>query len=478
MQHMIVLPVTLPPSAAIVDLRSGQRWAGQDIEAVARARGDILLRNGISRGDRCVIAHAGAADALLWIFAAWATGLTAIVVNPAITAFERANIVARAQPSIWIGSDGPEVLRTGHSGHRQTPRPLGPDDPALVLMTSGTTGVPKGITHTLRSLHARIALNLAAIGPAPLDESLCVLPVFFGHGLIGNCLTPLAAGGRLHLWTSPTAAELVGFATVLSDLGITFMSSVPAFWKLAMRMSAPPPRPAGRIHVGSSPLSVPHWEAIAGWAGTRDVWNMFGMTETANWIGGAALDEACGRDGYVGRPWGGRIAVLDGDGQVRDRGRGEALVLSPSIMSGYLDQPEQTDAAFAGPWFRTGDIGEIDDDGGLTLVGRIKFEINRAGIKIQAEEIDMMLERHPDVAEACAFGLPDPASGEAVAAAIVPVAGRHLDLGALRAWCHSQARAEAVPVRLFVVSEIPRNERGKVVRDKVRVLVAGSGGAA
>ncbi|MCZ8315713.1 class I adenylate-forming enzyme family protein [Phreatobacter sp.] len=472
---MSILPAMFPSSAAMVDLRSGQGWTGHDIEAEARARGNILLRNGVARGDRCVIAPAGAADALLWMFAAWETGLTAIVVNPAITTVERANIVARARPSVWIGSDGPEVLLSRRSAHRQAPRPSDPDDPALVLMTSGTTGVPKGIVHTLRSLHARIALNLAAIGPAPLTETLCVLPVFFGHGLIGNCLTPLAAGGRLHLWTSPTAAELVDFATRLSDQSITFMSSVPAFWKLAMRMSAPPQRPPRRIHVGSSPLSLPQWEAIAGWSGTGDVWNMFGMTETANWIGGAPLSEARGRDGYVGRPWGGRIAVLDGDGQVRDRGRGEAVVLSPSIMSGYLDQPDPTRAAFAGPWFRTGDIGEIDDDGGLTLVGRIKFEINRAGIKIQAEEIDMMLERHPDVAEACAFGLPDPASGEAVAAAVVPIAGRHLDVAALRSWCRSQVRAEAVPVRLFVVPDIPRNERGKVLRDQVRALVAGPG---
>lgn len=163
---------------------------------------------------------------------------------------------------------------------------------------------------------------------------------------------------------------------------------------------------------------------------------------------------------------------------MRSRGRGEALVLSPSVMSGYLDQPDETRAAFAGPWLRTGDIGEIDEEGGLTLVGRIKFEINRAGIKIQAEEIDMMLERHPDIAEACAFGVPDPASGEAVAAAVVPVAGREPDLGAIRSWCRSQIRAEAVPVRLFIVQEIPRNERGKVVRDKVRAQVARQGGAA
>lgn len=472
---MNILPTGLPASATIVDLRSGRRWNSRDIQAQVQARADALVRMGSSPGDRCVVAVFDAADALLWTWASWLAGLTAILVNPAITPVEVSNIVARVAPHLWIGSDGPQPLRLTDGGPTRLGRLWRVDDPALVLMTSGTTGIPKGIVHTLRGLDARVALNLAAVGRGAMQRSLCVLPVFFGHGLIGNCLTPLAAGGTLHLWTSPTPAELAGFATVLSDHAITFMSSVPTFWQLAMRMSAAPARPMGRVHVGSAPLSVRQWEAIATWSGTREVWNMFGMTETANWIAGAPLEDCRGRDGYVGQPWGGSIGVLDEDGQVRDRGRGEVMVLSPSIMSGYLDQPDLSEAAFAGPWFRTGDIGEIDGDGALTLIGRMKFEINRAGIKIQAEEIDMMLERHPDIAEACAFGIPDRASGEAVAAAIVPRPGSVLNVDAIRSWCRGQVRADAVPLRLFVVMDIPRNERGKVMRDQVRSLVLDHG---
>lgn len=235
-----------------------------------------------------------------------------------------------------------------------------------------------------------------------------------------------------------------------------------------MRMSRPPDKAPARVHIGSAPLSADQWSAIAEWIGTRNVFNMFGMTETANWIGGGMLADAEGRDGFVGRIWGGTYAVLKDDRTIATVGRGEVLVQSPTIMQNDLNAPDKTQEAFVAGWFRTGDIGELDEVGCLTLVGRIKSEINRAGIKIQAEEIDMLLERHPQIDEACAFAIPDPVSGEAVAAALVPSDGATVDTQEVRDWCRARARAEAVPAALYILEEIPRNERGKIVRDRVR----------
>jgi acyl-CoA synthetase (AMP-forming)/AMP-acid ligase II len=232
-------------------------------------------------------------------------------------------------------------------------------------------------------------------------------------------LTPLLAGGRVHFWPTPTAAELSGFGPYLDDNAIKFMSSVPSFWKLASRISPRPSRPLGRVQVGSAPLSIGQWRDIAAFAGTDNVHNLFGMTETANWIAGGPLDAAVARDGYVGRAWGGTLAILDTAGTISSIGRGEVLVRTPSIMLGYWERPDLDAEAFVDGWSRTGDIGELAADGKLVLVGRIKTEINRGGIKIQAEEVDMLLERHPDILEACAFGIPDAVAGEAVAAAIV-----------------------------------------------------------
>jgi acyl-CoA synthetase (AMP-forming)/AMP-acid ligase II len=463
----------LPESARIIDVRSGQRHSRDAIWQAVAARAAALAASGIEAGDRVVVGQPEGATFILDLFAAWTAGAVAVAVNPRLTPDEQRRVLASTAARLWLG---PVACETPLClDDRAVPDPailagraLGLDAPALMLMTSGTTGTPKGVVHSLRSLSTRLALNIAAIGSADLARTLNVLPAFFGHGLIGNCLTPLAAGGALHLWISPDVAELRGLADFIDRENISFMSSVPSFWKIAMRMSDGPRRPLARLHVGSAPLSLDTWKEISRWVGTRRVFNMYGMTETANWIGGASLEEPDAGDGLVGRPWGGSFGVLGEDGEVRQRGSGEVVICSPSIMLGFHALPDRTAEVFHGSWFRTGDIGEIDGDGRLFLVGRIKHEINRGGVKVPAEEIDMLLERHPDVAEACAFGLPDPVSGEAVAVAVVMRPGISATDEAIKDWCRRHIRAEAVPSQIFRLAEMPRNERGKIVRSAVR----------
>ena len=460
----------LPATAGIVDVRTGSALQREELVQRVKSLAEKIASRTHGLAGPVVVAEPDASVMLETLFAAWAAGRVAVLVNPGLSASEQQNVIDHTGAAAWYGP-----LQCGFANPEGKPAvpfsPLGPDEPALILMTSGTTGNPKGIVHSLRSLAARIALNIAHIGGSEMERSLCVLPLFFGHGLIGNCLTPLAAGGTLHLWSGPQIHEIRELGNVIDRHGITFMSSVPSFWKLAARMSAAPATPPRRIHVGSAPLSIEQWNAIARWAGTDNVHNMFGMTETANWIGGGPLLEAAGRNGYVGTAWGGRYAVLADDGTISDIGRGEVLVQSPSMMQSYHNASDKTSEAFVGDWFRTGDIGQIDADGALSLVGRIKSEINRAGIKIQAEEIDMLLERHPAVDEACAFGIPDAASGEAVGAAIVLSPGARDGPEEIRRWCRDQVRAEAVPALLHPLPSIPRNDRGKVVRGKVRDVV-------
>lgn len=462
-----------PETTQLVDVRSGRGYSRDAMWRVVLGRAAAITASGVGARDLVVVGQPDGVGFILDVFAAWTAGAAAIAVNPKLADDEQKRVLASTGAKLWLGPVACEtplslIEAGGADVATLAGRALGLDEPALILMTSGTTGTPKGVVHSLRSLSARLALNLAAIGSADLARTLNVLPAFFGHGLIGNCLTALAAGGHLHVWTNPDVTELRGLAAFIDREKITFMSSVPSFWKIAMRMSDGPQQPLARVHVGSAPLSLELWSEISRWAGTRRVFNMYGMTETANWIGGASLEDDGVADGFVGRAWGGSIGVLDEDGDVRRRGEGEVVLNSPTIMLGFHGMPDKTVEAFHGSWFRTGDIGEIDPQGRLFLVGRIKNEINRGGVKVPAEEIDMLLERHPDVAEACAFGVPDAVSGEAVAVAIVMRPGAPGTDDEIKDWCRRHIRPEAVPSRIFRLAEIPRNERGKIVRTVVR----------
>lgn len=469
--HSIISAI--PPTATILDVRSGDKCDVAAISKLVDAKSKELGARGIGHGDRVVVASDNALDYVISILGCWIGGFVAVAVNPDLSADEQRNVVSSTEARVWIGKLKIEPpLLTGKTGEHAYP--LGLDEPALILMTSGTTGSPKGIVHSLRGLFARLALNQCEIGPRTLRETLCVLPIFFGHGLIGNVLTPLFAGGSVHLLPTPDMSEIRDIGTVIADQRISFMSSVPSFWKIALRVADAPRKAIERLHVGSAPLSTALWNEVADWAGTKRVFNMFGMTETANWISGGSLEDPACRDGYVGCIWGGRFAVRDDAGNIVPSGRGEVLVQTPSIMTGYWGQPELQGRTFDGYWFRTGDIGELDSRGKLALVGRLKSEINRGGIKIQAEEIDALLERHHDIVEACAFGMPDPIAGEVVGAAVVLKRGVEFDPDGIRRWCLEHVRPDAVPVRIEALASIPRNDRGKVVRNDVRRAVENS----
>lgn len=472
----------LPPSTRLLDQRTSIEFDRPALVSAVAHRERIFFDAGVSSGMRIVLGHGEGVGFLVDLFAAWRLGAVAVVVSPSLTPGERLRVAASTDATLWVGPEATEGVALLPP---QTPRPQdtsihigrGPidlDGPALVLMTSGTTSTPKGVVHTHRSLRSRIALNLAHMDNRDLVRSLNLLPMHFGHGLIGNCLTPLAAGAALTLWPEPGMTGFGALGDVIDDYQITFMSSVPAMWRVVLRASSlPRANSIRRVHVGSAPLSVELWESIACWCNSRRIVNTYGATETANWIGGHSLEEGDIADGLVGRPWGGVVRIATPDGNFMDTGEGEVAVMSPSLMTGYLGQPELTARAVQGGCFFTGDRGVIDASGRLRLVGRREHEINRAGMKIPAEEIDLLLERHPEVTEACAFALDDPVAGEIVAAAIVPARPGAVCARDLLNWCETRIRKEAMPARFYILSALPRSERGKVSRSQVRAVSLG-----
>jgi acyl-CoA synthetase (AMP-forming)/AMP-acid ligase II len=469
-----------PTTVRLRDHRSSVELDHAALVAAVIRREAAFLETGVTAGARVVLGHGEGAGFIVDLLAAWRIGAVAVAVTPSLTPAERLRVAASTSPALWIGMEETEgvawlppqaPVREDTLPARVVPKAPALDAPALVLMTSGTTSRPKGVVHSHRSLHARIALNLAYMGRRDLDRSLALMPMHFGHGLIGNCLTPLAAGGKLTVWPEPGMAGFAMLGELIDTHEITFMSSVPAMWRIVLRASHPPQKKSlRRVHVGSAPLSVALWESVARWCGTRRIVNTYGTTETANWIGGHSLEDGELADGLVGRPWGGMIRLVRSDGEFAVTGEGEVAIATPSLMTGYLDEPELTAKVVRGGWFLPGDRGVFDAAGRLRLIGRREHEINNGGTKIPAEEIDLLLERHPDVAEACAFSLDDPIAGEIVAVAVIPTRPRIPTAGALLAWCQTQIRKEALPTRIFVVESLPRTERGKIDRNDVRRL--------
>jgi acyl-CoA synthetase (AMP-forming)/AMP-acid ligase II len=282
----------LGAGARILDHRRGAVYDRPAILAAAAGQAAALAELSVCRGSRVALAHGEGAAFVADLLAIWSLGATALVVSPTMTADERANVAVSAEPTASIGTEigsraaaVPPADMAG--GGRQTSiDPLaGLDDVAVIMMTSGTTDRPKGVMLTHRAVQARLSLNRAYIGDADLSVSLNVLPMHFGHGLIGNCLTPLFAGALLVAWPEPGPAGLGRLGAVIDTHRVSFMSSVPALWQAALKLSSPPKEGSlRRVHVGSAPLSAELWGRIIAWCGTRRVVNMYGITECANWI--------------------------------------------------------------------------------------------------------------------------------------------------------------------------------------------------
>lgn len=477
----------IDPRASILDVAAGRCWTAAEIEAEAARRAEMLGSWDVRFGTRVAIIQENSVSFFCDLFAAWSLGAAAACLDPALTDAEVKTVLEFLKPAAvapasgWSGflASPPVEARQRLAPQHDSPRRAARapqneggwtiDEPALILFTSGTTASPKAVVLSYRAVLTRLSWNRLAIGDDALRRALVTLPVHFGHGLIGNALTPLAAGGMIVL-TDRGLPLAAGLGRIVDEHGITFMSSVPAFWRMALKLSKPP---AGgtleRVHVGSAPLSGDLWARIVAWTGCEVV-NCYGMTETANWFAGASSADGC-TDNAVGTAWGGRAGVIGADRRIHATGEGEIVVLSPSVMSGFLDRPDLTRTAFAQGWYRTGDSGIIDAAGRIVLTGRLKDEINRGGQKIQPADVDQVVARHPDVVEACTFAIPDAASGEIVGIAVQLSPDTSADVAALRAWCADRLRREAIPERWFVVTEIPKTARGKVNREQVRRIV-------
>lgn len=344
----------------------------------------------------------------------------------------------------------------------------GLDDVTFVLPTSGTTGKPKAVPLTHRNI-AHAARNTgAALDLTKYDRLIGVLPLHHAHGLISGLMATLYAGASVIV--------LRGFSTQaffdhLKRFRPTWLTAVPAIHQ-AILDAAPGNAPALEKHSlrlirsASAPMPGPQFDALARLFGIPVI-ETYGMTEAASQIASTPVALWRERPGAVGKAAGPEIAILDDKDQPQPPDVvGQITLRGPNMTLGY-DDPVATASAFTRDgWFRTGDLGRLDADGFLFIVGRLKEVINRGGAKIFPGRIETVLTQHSSVVEAAAFAVPHRRLGEEVAAAVVAADGCEIIEADLRRFAlNSGELADTeVPRRILTVKSLPKTLTGKIRR--------------
>ncbi len=458
------------------------------LRAQVSALADALASAGIQHGDRVAMALPNGLPAVVCFLAASIAG-TAAPLNPGypyeefVFFLKDTNARVLLCPSnegeqakraakdlgirilpVELTSQG-EVLLKDAPGTKSATPPT-PDDVALILHTSGSTGLPKRVP--LR--HFNLAVSAANIANSYVlrenDVSLCIMPLFHIHGLMASTMATLLTGGTVVL---PSKFNALAFWRLVQSHGITWYSGVPTMHKTILSRTREKPTNCSLrfIRSCSAPFSV---ETIQNLEQLLEVpvVEAYGMTEASHQMSSNPLPPRPRKPGSVGITSGLRVSILDEAGNHLPNGqRGEVVIQGANVFHGYENNPKANAESFVQGWFRTGDQGFLDDDCYLNLTGRIKDIIIRGGENIAPHEIDEILLKHPSIANAVTFGFPHATLGEEVAAAIVLHESASLTESALLKYCSDNMAEFKAPKKIYFVKSIPITGSGKVRRRAV-----------
>jgi acyl-CoA synthetase (AMP-forming)/AMP-acid ligase II len=470
--------------------------------ALAAMVDDVAARlrsTGLHRGDPIGLVCANNAEFVVGLLGAARAGLVVAPMDPALPLAQRSARLAESgarailvgPPAVGAGTAAKVGLpawtlrvdvstgvptATLDTGAR-APRPALADceltdRDALILFTAGTTDQAKMVPLTQVNVAASVRDICDCYELGPGDATVAAMPFFHGHGLFAVLLSSLASGGSVLL---PARGRFSAhtFWDDVRDAGATWFTAVPTIYEILLNRAAqelPGPEVASLrfVRSASAPLNSATGRAIERMLGVP-LLSAYGMTETAHQAASEPLPQHGPlKQGSVGLPTGVELRVLDQGGRpVAAGAEGEVWVHGATVTRGYLQNPAETARSFADGWFRTGDLGCLDEDGYLFLTGRLKNLINRGGEKIAPEHVEDILTGHPGVAEAAVFAVPDPTYGERVGAAVVLYDGEKIEPEEILQYSRNQLAAFEVPERLDIVPALPHTPKGALDRHAV-----------
>lgn len=476
---------TLPDAPALI--------AGTSVRSHAELAAAIdkmcadLRRCGLRRGDRVVLHAPNSIDFVITLHAVLRAGGIAVPISTASAPAEVDHVINHSGAAIEITADGrlrpviPGAPRATIDDDGPAPRP---DDDALILYTSGTTGSPKGalFDHARAAAAAEAAATAARLTPA--DRVLIAAPLYHAAALGVLLFAGAVAGAAVIL---EPGFDSTATPAALERHGATVFFGVPTMYQLMLRDSAFAARDLGALRLamfGGSAMPVDTVRALRAALPATELLQLCGQTEggpggiysTAAQV--AARPDSSGHQAMpgseirldlIGSP-GDSIddSIDDGDSAQPTAGVvGELLLRGPSVMKGYWRDPDATAAALVDGWLRTGDLARVHDDGSLTLVDRLKDMIVTGGRNVYSAEVERVIRTHPAVADCAVIGEPSELYGETVVAIVEVRPGSDLTLSELQGHCRQQLSGYKVPRRLLVRT-LPRTATAKTDKSSLR----------
>ena len=456
-----------PQRAVVHDPGSG--WVhGQELLDRSEVVAQRLGHTGVGPGDRVLLSASSSVELVVAHVAILRLGAVVVPTNGAYRAEEVGHVVSDARPKVaiiehpewseWIHSADPSVVVTSPSVELEAGTSVSLDrtetnSPALIGYTSGTTGRPKGAVLSHGNLLASVRGLEIAWRWTPDDILILALPLFHMHGLGVGLHGSLAVGAKVVLLSEFNVDEVVDSIT---KFDATMFFGVPTMYSRLLESPEATELEQLRLCVsGSAPLPAELHQSIHRVTG-QHVLERYGMTETAMLVSNPYEGER--RPGSVGFPLPGVEVRLEGD-------PAEIQVKGPNVFSGYWERPEENTAAFVDGWFRTGDLGAIDPEGYLSIVGRAKELIISGGFNVYPREVEEVISEYEPIQECAVVGIPDEEWGEVVVAFVV--AEREIEDEEIKIFVGERLAHYKRPRRTYTLERLPRNALGKVQKHRL-----------